>query len=268
MELNFYKYHGTGNDFIMIWDGSQPISLSTSQIRALCDRRFGIGADGLIIISDDSESNFRMRYYNSDGNESTLCGNGGRCAVAFADFLSQEKRTKYHFKASDGFHDAFIIQQDENECIISLHMNDVKKITPMPAGIFLNTGSPHLVRFHSDIDSIDIRVEGRKWRFDNTFDPGGTNVNFVEKHPDFLKIRSYERGVEDETLSCGTGVTASVLALASQTALEEGKIDVQTRGGMLVVSFKRKAESFTDIWLTGPATRVYSGKINIELFEY
>lgn len=270
MELEFWKYHGTGNDFILLKGESIASILQNDHIRFLCDRHFGVGADGLIIISEDSSSDFRMRYFNSDGNESTLCGNGGRCAVAFTDFLSYKKQTKYQFTAADGLHEAVILDMNDTETIVSLKMNDVKKISMTSAGLFLDTGSPHLVRFQEDINSVDLKSEGKRWRNDDLFKPGGTNVNFVEEHPSFLKVRSYERGVEDETLSCGTGVTASVLSYAEKHMLSEGIVDVLTKGGKLKVGFKKNDEGFSDIWLTGAATQVFAGKFNTELlgFQY
>jgi diaminopimelate epimerase len=203
-----------------------------------------------------------MRYYNSDGNESTMCGNGGRCICAFADFLSLPG-PEYLFYAIDGEHKGTILRKNDSFLDIRLKMNDVKTIGKWGQDDILDTGSPHLVRFVQDTDNLDVIKEGRLVRYHPDFLKDGINANFVRIDGDQLFVRTYERGVEDETLSCGTGVTASVLAFALRTGKKEGSCRVVTRGGTLKVAFARKDNEFTDIWLEGPATRVFEGFIEI-----
>jgi diaminopimelate epimerase len=260
MQINFHKYQGTGNDFIMIDNCDLAISLSAQQIRFLCDRRFGIGADGLIMLELEPGFDFKMVYYNSDGNQSSMCGNGGRCIVAFAKQLGLiSDRTK--FLAVDGAHEAHI---NENE-IVSLKMQDVKTMEPGEDYFYLNTGSPHYVKVVKDLDRLDIVSEGRKVRYNERFKEEGTNVNFLEKVDDELRVRTYERGVEDETFSCGTGVTAAAL-VAAVKGISTGKNNcfITTKGGILEVSFEKVLEqNFYNIWLKGPALRVFQGSISL-----
>jgi diaminopimelate epimerase len=262
LKLHFYKYHGTGNDFILVDNRDGHSALAGEKIAALCHRRFGIGADGLIFLEKKPGYDFGMRYYNSDGNESTMCGNGGRCITAFADFLSLGG-TAYRFHAIDGEHSGVILSKNAETHYIRLRMNDVTSIEKWGADYILNTGSPHLVRFINDTGSIEVVKEGRSLRFHPDFQPEGINVNFVKTETGGLHVRTYERGVEDETLSCGTGVTASALAFASIQSLPGGSVNVQTPGGKLTVHFRPLAEGFTDIWLEGPVVRVFDGHIDI-----
>jgi diaminopimelate epimerase len=204
-----------------------------------------------------------MRYFNSDGQESTMCGNGGRCAVAFADYLSLSHE-KTHFFAADGEHTGDILSHKGNEYLIRLTMNDVDGYKKLGEDFILNTGSPHLVRFVADNDVIDVVGNGRAVRFHTDFQPEGINVNFVEVEGGQIFVRTYERGVEDETLSCGTGVTASSLAFAAVKGLEKGIIPVRTKGGQLSLSFKRIGTLFTEIILEGPVVKVYEGAIDIK----
>ena len=259
MKLTFYKYQGTGNDFVMVDNRDLKISKNdTKLINHLCDRKFGIGADGLILLenSEDYKDNFKMVYFNADGNESSMCGNGGRCLVAFAQFLGLVKNSA-RFTAIDGVHDARI-----EEGIVSLKMQDVKSISKEEDFLFLNTGSPHHVIFSENIGLKDIKKEGAQIRYSDLYANGGTNVNFVETlTSDSFSVRTYERGVEDETLSCGTGVTAVALAAYESGKTKSEKVNLITPGGKLAVSFKKSENGFTDIWLSGPAVQVFKGEI-------
>lgn len=257
MQQTFYKYQGTGNDFVMIDNRLQTFNKKDAKrVALLCDRRFGIGADGLILLENHSEFDFKMVYYNADGNESTMCGNGGRCLVAFAKQLGVIT-DKAVFEAIDGLHHAEI----END-IVKLQMQDVNTIEKHTNHVFLNTGSPHHVQFENDIEDFDIKVEGKKIRFGAPYNDAGSNVNFVKKISDAtFTVRTYERGVEDETLSCGTGVTAVALAMNYLGETSENLVVLKTQGGDLKVSFKKTDESYKDVWLIGPATFVYKGSI-------
>lgn len=259
MKFTFYKYQGTGNDFVIIDNRGLKLTLTKQQINTLCDRRFGIGADGLMLLENDTEYDFGMKYFNSDGKESTMCGNGGRCLVAFTKML-QIIESKTRFKAIDGVHKA-IINDDET---ISLEMQNVSKVNRVNNNYYLNTGSPHYVLFRDDIDKIDVIKRGREIRFSEEFKPGGTNVNFVEIKNDKLYVRTYERGVENETLSCGTGVTASAISASIHTKTDKSSYKIITKGGKLSVSYKKiNHNSFKNIWLTGPATFVFKGEITL-----
>jgi len=261
MNLRFYKYHGTGNDFILFDTRLKKNVLPDGKtIEKLCYRRFGIGADGFIAITDASGYDFGMIYFNSDGKESTMCGNGGRCAVAVADFLSPGK-TSYHFLAADGEHTGIVTARNGDISHVKLKMQDIKEYAFHDKDLIINTGSPHLVRFTGG--KADIVNEGRAIRYQERYQPGGINVNFVTKEKDNIFVRTYERGVENETLSCGTGVTAAALAHALQNEMTEGDIPVDTRGGQLRVYFRREENGFSDIWLEGPAEKVFEGNVNI-----
>jgi diaminopimelate epimerase len=260
--LNFYKYHGTGNDFILINNRDGHFTPQSALIERLCDRHFGIGADGLITLNKTPGFDFGMRYFNSDGHESTMCGNGGRCIVAFADYLSLAP-SKSRFLAADGEHFGTVLGREGNSSLVRLSMNDVDGYRMHGEDFVLNTGSPHLVRFSPDVENTDVVKIGREIRYGADFQPGGINVNFVEERKGAILVRTYERGVEDETLSCGTGITASSLAYAALKGSETGIIPVSTRGGQLSVSFSRKGNGFSEIYLEGPAARVYEGTINI-----
>src|ERR1035437_6246172 len=260
MKFEFYKYHGTGNDFILIDNRKLKVKLNMKEIAHLCHRHFGIGADGLMLLQNKKSFDFEMVYYNSDGNESSFCGNGSRCIVAFAKELSVIKKLETRFIATDGTHTAKILGD-----IISIKMNDVTNIEVTPDHYYLNTGSPHYVQFTSGVKSADIVAEGRNIRYSDRFKKEGVNVNLAEKNGKGIYVRTYERGVEDETLSCGTGVTASALAASIHgVSTAENHSKILTQGGELTVRFHRgKGNSFTDIWLEGPATFVFKGEIKL-----
>ena len=261
MELAFYKYQGTGNDFVMVDNRKKIISKNdTKLIRQLCDRKFGIGADGLILLeeADDASLDFRMVYSNSDGNESSMCGNGGRCIIAFASFLGIIE-DKCVFSAIDGFHEGSIGEDG----LVGLKMNDVKEVFQSSEYSFLDTGSPHHVIFSEKIAELDVKQEGAAIRYSDLYrQQGGSNVNFIETvDPSTLRIRTYERGVEDETLSCGTGATAAAIAAYASGVINSETVVLQTEGGELQVKFKPEEKGFSNIWLLGPALQVFKGEI-------
>jgi diaminopimelate epimerase len=258
MLLHFYKYQGTGNDFVIIDNRDGSIQLSNKQVAILCDRHFGIGADGLMLLNKHQSYDFEMIYYNADGAPGTMCGNGGRCLTKFA-FDKGIQPNKYSFIASDGEHEAVI---DANGWV-HLKMIDVQEILKLNEATVLNTGSPHYILPVSDLSNYDVFTEGKNIRYNNTYNEKGINVNFVEWNENELFVRTYERGVENETFSCGTGVTAAAIAMsADTTGLQETKI--RTLGGSLLIKFnKLNAQHFTDVWLCGPASFVYDGQITI-----
>jgi len=258
MQFHFYKYQGTGNDFVLI-DNRKLIfpKENTSLVKDICDRRFGIGADGLMLLENTDGFDFKMVYYNSDGNESTMCGNGGRCISAFSKYLGIAD-TKGTFLAIDGSHE-FVISNDE----VQLKMIDVAEISNEDNNYVLCTGSPHYVSFRNEINKTDIVSEARKIRYNDTYKTRGINVNFAEEKDGKIWMRTYERGVEDETLSCGTGTVAVALATAEKNNISKGRIEILTPGGNLGVSFVKEGTTFTDIWLEGPAKLVFEGTINI-----
>jgi len=269
MILKFYKYHGTGNDFIVVDDRAQLFPEQDTQwVARLCHRRFGIGADGFILLQNADGYDFKMVYYNADGNKSSMCGNGGRCLVAFAHFLGIITE-KAHFIATDGPHDALITGMNipfSHELNISLQMQDVNEVTKENDNVcILNTGSPHYVKFSEEIDSINIVPEARAIRYNEVYKQEGINVNFVEHTgKGQIKVRTYERGVEDETYSCGTGVTASAIAdHVKYHTTQEGEFNthIHTPGGELEVSFHAQGHQYTNVWLKGPAVRVYEGEV-------
>ena len=256
--MHFYKYQGTGNDFIILDNRNWSYTtLSTERIKALCDRRFGIGADGLMLLNTRTGFDFEMKYYNADGRESSMCGNGGRCLVKFAYDLGMHKST-YRFSAIDGVHEAEI--QDDG--IVNLKMQDVTEVKEYHGDYILNTGSPHYVKIVSDVMDIDVFQKGMDIRYSADFSMEGINVNFVEqKKPDEIIVRTYERGVEDETLSCGTGVTAAAL-VCFHNEMGYNDVTVITKGGKLVVRYDRTGEDcFQNIWLCGPAMKVFEGDL-------
>ncbi|MBT8296064.1 MAG: diaminopimelate epimerase [Gramella sp.] len=259
MKLTFYKYQGTGNDFVMVDNRELKISKNdTKLIKHLCDRKFGIGADGLILLenSEDYKDDFKMVYFNADGNESSMCGNGGRCLVAFAKFLGIVGDSA-RFTAIDGIHMATI----KND-MVSLKMQNVEGIDVKDDYLFLNTGSPHHVIFSDRIGTKDVKMEGAAIRYSDLYGEAGTNVNFVEEiSSETFSVRTYERGVEDETLSCGTGVTAVALAAFESKKTTAEKINLKTPGGELSVTFKKTENGYKDIWLSGPAKQVFKGEI-------
>lgn len=258
MILTFYKYQGTGNDFVIIDNRSLIFDKTNCKnIAKLCDRRFGIGADGLILLENHDTTDFKMVYFNADGNQSSMCGNGGRCIVAFAKFLGIIKH-KTTFMAVDGLHNAEI----ENG-IIKLQMQNVATIETYDNYQFLDTGSPHHVALVSDLENLDVKTKGAAIRYGKPYNNAGTNVNFVKQiEANTFAVRTYERGVEDETLSCGTGVTAVALAMHKSEKTASNSIVLKVEGGQLEVSFNAKPDgSYNNIWLIGPATQVFKGEI-------
>ncbi len=252
--MEFYKYQGTGNDFVMIDNRDEEFPKAKEFIRQLCDRRFGIGGDGLILLENDPAADFKMVYYNSDGNESSMCGNGGRCIVAFAHFLDIFE-DKTQFEAIDGLHEAEI-----HNGIIKLKMIDVNSIKNIHGDFELNTGSPHYVTFVESVENYKVFENGNKIRNSASYCQEGINVNFVEEiSENEIFVRTYERGVEDETFSCGTGATAAALVFLKDK--EQPSVKVKVLGGNLKVYAERNGEGFENIWLEGPATQVYKGKI-------
>jgi diaminopimelate epimerase len=253
----FWKYQGTGNDFIMIDNRSQAVSLNQEQIERLCHRRFGIGADGFILIENADGFDFKMVYFNSDGKPSSMCGNGGRCTVAFAHKLGifSDSCT---FIAADGPHKASI-----NADWVELEMIDVSQITEFGSDLFLNTGSPHFIREVENLSAFDVKNEGAVIRYSDYWKSrGGTNVNFVDfRGLDHIAVRTYERGVEDETFSCGTGVTAAAIAAHYLNKTSATEIRIKTLGGDLKVSFEPVGKhKYQNVILSGPTCMVYVGE--------
>ncbi len=258
MTIQFYKYQGTGNDFVIIDNRNGALQLTTAQINHICDRRFGIGADGLMLLNALEGYDFEMKYYNADGNESSMCGNGGRCLTRFAYDMGIHKIT-YRFLAIDGEHDAEIAEHGW----IRLKMKDVFEVTDYNGDTILNTGSPHYIKSVQNIMDLDVFHEGRSIRNSKDFSKEGINVNFVEAENKHIIVRTYERGVEDETYSCGTGVTAAAIVFAHN---EKGfnRVEIKTKGGHLAVEFEKiNDQEFRNVWLCGPAEFVYKGEINI-----
>ncbi|MEN9336526.1 MAG: Diaminopimelate epimerase [Bacteroidota bacterium] len=261
MRLKFQKYQGTGNDFVMIDNRSLTFSKNnTKLIEQLCDRRFGIGADGLILLENDNLTDFKMVYYNSDGNESSMCGNGGRCLTAFAKG-QQVIVDQARFVAVDGLHTASI----DAKGIVSLQMIDVEELSLQPDYVFLNTGSPHHVTLVPDVAQINVKAEGAAIRYSELYGSAGSNVNFVQQlGENHFRLRTYERGVEDETLSCGTGATAVAIAMHALGKATTNHIDLEVQGGALRVSFEYQNGKYTNVHLIGPATFVFEGEIEVE----
>ncbi|MDG1763343.1 MAG: diaminopimelate epimerase [Flavobacteriaceae bacterium] len=261
MIIRFDKYQGAGNDFLILDNREEKYSsLTTAQIHFLCNRNKGVGADGLILIHTDNSSDFRMQYFNSDGKESTLCGNGGRCAVAFA---KDKKITSNNiiFNASDGLHSAFY----KNSIEVKIEMKEVNEFSKVGDGFIADTGSPHYVCLVDDVQAVNVEEEGSAIRYSEAFMPEGINVNFVEKvDATHYNIRTYERGVEGETLACGTGAVAAALALHYMKQSEgEKNLNLSALGGDLNVSFKVEDGKYHQIFLKGPAKFVFSGAIEL-----
>lgn len=262
MKFDFYKFQGNGNDFIIIDGKSNQMKLSPENIKLMCDRHFGIGADGLMILRDDFESDFEMQYYNADGHLSSLCGNGGRCIAAYT-YSQKITGSSIDFKAHDGNHKAVInSEMIANRCWdVSLSMNNVSEVIKEKDFYVVNTGSPHYVEFVKKVAEIDVVKDGKKTRYSERFTPGGINVNFVEISNNRLFVRTYERGVEDETLSCGTGVAASAIAAFIETGRKG--FSIHTTGGEFEVDFNNDGGVFDSIWLRGPAEKVFKGTIEL-----
>lgn len=257
MKHTFYKYQGTGNDFVIIDNRQDNFDKTkTKLINQLCDRRFGIGADGLILLEDHELYDFKMVYFNADGNESSMCGNGGRCISHFAQYLNIIDNQAV-FEAIDGLHHVKI----END-IVQLQMQDVNDIAMFSEHTFLDTGSPHHVQMCADTKGVDVKTTGAEIRFGAPYGNAGTNVNFVQAiAKNTFAVRTYERGVEDETLSCGTGVTAVALAMHLTGKVQDNLVTLETEGGKLKVSFEKNDSGYHNIWLIGPATLVFKGEI-------
>jgi diaminopimelate epimerase len=260
MKIEFAKYHGAGNDFIVLNDLKDNFKfLNTEIINKLCDRHFGIGANGLIRIQNSDVSDFKMIYYNSDGKEGSMCGNGSRCAVVFANNIGVSFKSK-SFTAYDGLH-AFQYYSDK---LVKVGMNDVSSITKIGNDYLINTGSPHLVIISSDIDQKNIKDLGAKIRYSETYKVEGVNVNFIEIKNDVVFIRTYERGVEDETLACGTGCTAAAIIssiLKNDFAFNQS-VNIKALGGLLKVDFTAEGKNiYKNIFLEGPVEKVFEGSI-------
>jgi diaminopimelate epimerase len=266
MIIPFFKYQGTGNDFIIIDNRNSSFNnFNNSFIAGLCNRQFGIGADGLILLSNKDGYDFEMTYFNSDGNQSSMCGNGGRCIVAFALKMGIVRNVA-NFFAVDGVHEAIVLDNKEKNTIVKLKMTDVNTIEINSSFFFLNTGSPHHVQYVENIEKYDVFNQGKNIRNSKRYFSTGTNVDFIEQYKDYLFVRTYERGVENETLSCGSGVTASALiaAINNKSNPFVNKCIVKTLGGFLTVHFEKVSDtSFRNIWLEGPATFVFTGEIEI-----
>ena len=262
MKINFSKYQGTGNDFVIIDNRQNNIVLTTEQIAFICDRKKGIGADGLMLLDNKEGYDFEMIYYNANGLEGSMCGNGGRCLTQFAYDIGLNKK-QFNFIAIDGPHESTI----NEDGWVYLKMSDVnaveKNIDSDTPFFVLNTGSPHYIEMVDSINSVDVFGLGQMIRFNDRFNSEGINVNFVQQQDDKIFVRTYERGVENETLSCGTGVTAAAL-ISGIEKLGEQTIQIETLGGKLAVRFNNKGDQvFNNIWLMGPGTFVFSGSITV-----
>ncbi len=269
MIIEFYKYQGTGNDFIIIDNRSSffnPYQKNKKIISDLCNRKFGIGADGLILLNKSKNYDFEMIYFNSDGTGNVMCGNGGRCIVAFANYLKIiSRQTK--FIAFDGEYNAQINKKNKNVTNVSLEMQNVDNIEIIDdSDFFINTGALHYIKFVENIKDLDVYNKARDIRFNKRFAKSGTNVDFVEIQKNHLFVRTYERGVEKETLSCGTGATASAIAASLKMNLNDNLcFNIKTHGGNLNISFRKNKNIFSDIWLKADVSKVFKGKI--ELYE-
>ena len=255
MTIPFYKYQGTGNDFVIIdnRNGLFPKD-NHSMIAKICDRRFGIGADGLLLLESHHKVDFIMVYYNADGKLGSMCGNGGRCIVHFAKYLNIIDENTV-FEAFDGLHEASI-----NNEIVSLKMNDVDTMEVTANSVFLNTGSPHHVEMVEDLKNYNVAEKGAFIR-NNTYGKEGSNINFVEKvETNLFAVRTYERGVEAETLSCGTGVTAVAIALSETNRIDANNVELHTEGGKLFVHFNKINDTYYNVYLEGPAKQVFKGE--------
>lgn len=255
MKLHFTKYQGTGNDFVLIDNRTGVFPKDDLElVRKLCDRRFGIGADGLMLIENSKEADFNMIYFNSDGSKS-LCGNGSRCSIHFAHSLGMIAE-QTSFLTTDGLHQAFL-----QDGWVHFQLHDINQVSAQGDDFFVENGSPHHVQFVENVDEFDVYSHGQAIRYADQYKPGGTNVNFVELTERGIKVRTYERGVENETLSCGTGVTAAAIVAAIKG--KASPVRIQTMGGDLEVSFEKKDNTYKNVFLAGPATPVFEGRIEI-----
>jgi diaminopimelate epimerase len=260
MKLKFYKYEGAGNDFVMIDNRKRRFNPRQALVYALCHRQFGVGADGLILLESNNANGLIMRYFNADGYESTLCGNGGRCFALFAYHLQITDKFAV-FNAMDGAHNAEILSIKKNSAIVKLKMSDVSEIETIDGLKRINTGSPHLIIPADNIEIIDVFSTGKKYRYDKKFSDRGVNVNFINWKIDHLEIRTYERGVENETLACGTGAVAAAIALLEEKTGITSPISISALGGELKVYVNKNCGYYQDIWLEGPAAMVFEGTI-------
>jgi diaminopimelate epimerase len=259
MKIEFYKYQGTGNDFVILDNRRNQYNLSKEQVKFICEDAFGIGADGLMMLNQLEGYDFEMKYYNSDGAESTMCGNGGRCLVKFAYDMGINKPS-YNFLAVDGPHDAVF----GDHGWVRLKMKDVNEMHEEDGNCIVDTGSPHYVKMVDNVRHYEVVKEGKRIRYSKKFKEHGINVNFVEVEHGGISVRTYERGVEDETLSCGTGVTASAL-VSAHNHRGFNRVEVSTLGGRLAVEFDKIGDNqFSDIWLCGPAAYVFKGEIEVK----
>lgn len=265
MKTEFFKYHGTGNDFVIIDDRAGQLELSQTKIARICHRRFGIGADGLMLLRNHSRFDFEMVYYNSDGKTSSMCGNGGRCLVAFAHRIGVFTERAL-FTAIDGAHTAHV----HTDGRISLFMNNIETLNPVMGDWVLDTGSPHYLKFvqgHDLMRQTSFLSDAANIRYSTPFKDLGINVNFIELlDTTRLKMRTYERGVEDETYSCGTGAVAAAIGAHAEQKLRDGNflVDIQTMGGLLQVRFEYLNKKYQHVELIGPAKLVYIGEIETE----
>lgn len=263
MQIKFSKYHGAGNDFVVLDNRDNKYKkLTASQIELLCHRHYGIGADGLIKISRIKNADFEMEYFNADGKIGSMCGNGARCSVLFY-YLNGAKNKNVIFNAYDGIHEATIHTVKNETAVISVSMTEVDKLLYLKEAMVLNTGSPHYVSFVKNVSEMDVVAQGRAIRNSKPFKREGVNVNFVEIKKDTLHIRTYERGVEDETLACGTGITAAAIAAFHSGMISKTPVKVTAQGGHLTVNFTAGNNQFTDVVLQGPAVKVYSGEFKM-----
>jgi len=262
MKERFFKFHGAGNDFILFDNRNGHLSLDSQQISQLCHRQFGIGADGLIVLASRKGVDFEMQFFNSDGNSAEMCGNGARCAVAFANKLEIISQ-KCQFIVADITHTAILQKLKNDLWNIKVSISDTETPQKDSNGFLTNTGVPHLVIFHSDIKSIDVATEGAKFRFNKKYQPKGVNVNFVQKIENGISIRTYERGVEAETLACGTGATAAALSFAELENISKGSVAVKALGGDLKIHFSKEDNFYKSIFLEGPAKLVFEGWIEL-----
>lgn len=268
MLIQFAKYEGAGNDFILIDNREGIFTPDAQRIARLCDRHFGIGADGLMTLSRSTEEDCAMRYFNADGSEGEMCGNGARCFALFAEHLGVGGEHKY-FTAVDGLHTATIRRTKGTAGSVELSLGDVREIRSGNGWWFLNTGVPHYVEFVEALDAVDVCGRGRAIRYDTARFDRGTNVNFVHVEGNGrISVRTYERGVEAETLACGTGATAAALITNYALQPDTTRYEITVPGGVLSVRFSREphTEHYTNIRLTGPARRVFEGEFETENF--
>ena len=258
MQLKFSKYHGTGNDFIMVFNHDDNYCFSHSEVKKICDRRNGVGADGLIIIEKTLDADFKMIYYNADGFIGSMCGNGARCAVSFAKELKLIEN-QCEFLAYDGMHKGLILEDG----LVSIEMVDVSLIEVQNNIWKIDTGSPHLICFRDNVSDIDVKHEGACIRNSSNYIKDGINVNFVKLTKNELFIRTYERGVEDETLSCGTGAVASAIATYESGLLNSDRIKVNVLGGQLEVLLSKVGSKYSNIHLIGPTKFVFNGEVDV-----